>query len=187
MIVILKLSLTLILYFYSFRLTFKARGKGGHVATKKTFFTIGETAERCGVATSALRFYEQKGLIKAIRTSGNQRRYHATTLRTVSIIKAAQQLGVRLEDIADALTALPEGRNPNKRDWERLSKRWAQSLDQKILELQRLRNNLDTCIGCGCLSLKSCLLFNPDDEVASHGSGPRYLIEGIPSEDKPCK
>lgn len=150
--------------------------------TKQKFFTIGEAAQRCGVATSTLRFYETKGLIKSIRTNGNQRRYQAPTLRTISIIRAAQQLGVSLEDIGQALASLPDNRQPNKRDWERMSKRWAKTLDQKILEMQRLRDNLDTCIGCGCLSLKSCLLFNPDDEAASHGSGARYIIEGSPEE-----
>lgn len=143
------------------------------------FFTIGEAATRCGVAPSALRFYESKGLIKSIRTNGNQRRYHSSTLRTISIIKAAQQVGVSLEEIHKALSALPEGKPPTKRDWERLSKRWATTLDQKILEMQRLRHNLDTCIGCGCLSLKSCHLFNPNDEAAERGEGPRYLIEGL--------
>ncbi|MGV2986501.1 redox-sensitive transcriptional activator SoxR [Vibrio sp. E150_011] len=151
---------------------------------KKTrFFTIGEAAKRSGVAASALRFYESKGLIHSIRTDGNQRRYHAATLRTISVIRAAQQVGVSLEEIRSALSSLPDARQPNKRDWERLSKRWASTLDQKILEMQRLRNNLDTCIGCGCLSLKSCGLFNPNDEVSSHGDGARFLIEGLEDEN----
>ncbi|MGF1702313.1 redox-sensitive transcriptional activator SoxR [Photobacterium makurazakiensis] len=153
----------------------------------KKFFTIGEAAERCGVATSALRFYEQRGLIHSIRTSGNQRRYQAATLRIISIIKAAQQLGITLDEIQEAISSLPDNRAPTKRDWERLSKKWASSLDQKILELQRLRDNLGKCIGCGCLSLKGCLLFNPEDKVSSHGSGPRYLIEGPPDGEKSQK
>ncbi len=146
------------------------------------FFTIGEAARRCGVATSTLRFYESKALIHSIRTHGNQRRYHAATLRTISVIRAAQKVGVSLEDIKEALHSLPEGRQPNKKDWTRMSKRWAGTLDQKILEMQRLRDNLDSCIGCGCLSLKSCKLFNPDDEAHGHGAGPRFLIEGSPEE-----
>lgn len=146
--------------------------------TTTRFFTIGEAAKRCGVAASALRFYESKGLIQSIRTNGNQRRYLASTLRTISVIRAAQKVGVSLEEIKEALQALPEGRQPNKKDWERMSKKWAKTLDQRILEMQRLQNNLDSCIGCGCLSLKSCQLFNPNDEVALKGAGPRYLIDG---------
>ncbi|GAL03860.1 redox-sensitive transcriptional activator SoxR [Photobacterium aphoticum] len=147
--------------------------------TKKRFFTIGEAAKRCDVATSTLRFYESKGLIASIRTHGNQRRYHAATLRTISVIRAAQKIGISLEEIKDALATLPDNRQPNKKDWERLSKQWAATLDQKINEMQRLRDNLDTCIGCGCLSLKSCRIFNPNDEIAAHGEGPRFLIEGF--------
>jgi MerR family redox-sensitive transcriptional activator SoxR len=151
---------------------------------KKTpkFFTIGEAAKRCGVATSTLRFYESKGLIRSIRTHGNQRRYQSATLRTISIIRAAQKVGVTLEEIKEALQALPDGRQPTKRDWERLSKRWASTLDNRIVEMQRLRDNLDTCIGCGCLSLKSCGLFNPDDLAAQQGSGPRYLLQERPEK-----
>lgn len=150
---------------------------------KDKFFTIGEAAKRCGVATSTLRFYESKGLIRSIRTHGNQRRYHSATLRTISVIRAAQKVGVSLEEIHHALSTLPEGRTPTKRDWERLSKNWATTLEQKIQEMQRLRDNLDTCIGCGCLSLKSCKLFNPEDAVSAHGSGPRYLIDGGPNTE----
>lgn len=146
--------------------------------TTTRFFTIGEAAKRCGVAASALRFYESKGLIQSIRTHGNQRRYLASTLRTISVIRAAQKVGVSLEEIKEALQALPEGRQPNKKDWEKMSKKWAKTLEQRILEMQRLQNNLDSCIGCGCLSLKSCQLFNPNDEVAIKGAGPRYLIDG---------
>ncbi|MDW3124002.1 redox-sensitive transcriptional activator SoxR [Vibrio sp. 1974] len=151
---------------------------------KKRFFTIGEAAKRCDVATSTLRFYESKGLISSVRTNGNQRRYLATTLRTISVIRAAQKIGVSLEEIKQALTALPDNRPPTKRDWQRLSKQWAKSLDQKVLEMQRLRNNLDTCIGCGCLSLKSCGIFNPNDEISAHGEGPRFLIEGFGDDDE---
>ncbi|MFC1233729.1 redox-sensitive transcriptional activator SoxR [Vibrio sp. F74] len=146
------------------------------------FFTIGEAAQRCGVATSTLRFYESKDLIRSIRTHGNQRRYHAATLRTISVIRAAQKVGISLEEIKHALNALPEGRQPTKKDWEKMSKNWANTLDQRIAEMQRLKDNLDSCIGCGCLSLKSCRLFNPNDEAALQGDGPRYLIDGAPKK-----
>lgn len=148
------------------------------------FFTIGEAAKRCGVATSTLRFYESKGLIYSIRTHGNQRRFLAATLRTISVIRAAQKVGVSLEEIKLALKALPDGRQPTQKDWEKMSKKWADTLDQRILELQRLKENLDSCIGCGCLSLKSCQLFNPNDEAALNGTGPRYLIDGAPKKQE---
>jgi MerR family redox-sensitive transcriptional activator SoxR len=142
--------------------------------------TIGEIAARAGVATSALRFYESKGLISSTRTAGNQRRYDRTTLRTVSVIRAAQTLGVSLREIGEALEALPDGRTPTKRDWQRLSSRWRTRLDQQIADLQALRNELDGCIGCGCLSLRVCALFNPGDELGTGGSGPRILM-GVPT------
>ncbi|GEM78934.1 redox-sensitive transcriptional activator SoxR [Vibrio superstes] len=147
------------------------------------FFTVGEAAKRCGVATSALRFYESKGLIESIRTEGNQRRYPASTIRVISVIKAAQQIGVSLDEIKLALKTLPNHKQPTKKDWARMSKRWAASLDQKILEMQRLRDNLDGCIGCGCLSLKSCKLFNPEDTASAQGTGARYLIDGSPKTE----
>lgn len=154
------------------------------MANNKKFYTIGEAAERCGVATSTLRFYEKKGLIHSIRTHGNQRRYHSTSLRTISIVRAAHKLGIPLDEVGDALSTLPDTRQPTKKDWEKMSKLWAHNLDQRILEMQRLRNYMNVCIGCGCLSLKVCQLFNPNDKVASHGPGPRYLIEGIPDLEK---
>lgn len=148
------------------------------------FLTIGEVSERCDIAPSALRFYEQKGLIKSIRTAGNQRRYHPAMLRQISVITAAQNLGLPLADIAKALASLPDSRTPTKRDWERMSKQWAKKLDEQIVQMQRLRSNLSSCIGCGCLSLKACHLFNKDDHKAESGNGPRYLIEGYPYEKK---
>lgn len=138
--------------------------------------TIGELATRTGVATSALRFYESKGLIEAVRTAGNQRRYQRATLRRVSVIRAAQTLGLSLEEIGDALEALPDGRSPTKRDWQRLSSRWRARLDDQIRALEALRNDLDGCIGCGCLSLRTCSLFNPGDELAVQGPGPHILM-----------
>ncbi|RDE24179.1 redox-sensitive transcriptional activator SoxR [Motiliproteus coralliicola] len=144
--------------------------------------TIGEAAERADLNQSALRFYEKRGLISSIRTEGNQRRYPLSMLRRISVIRAAQRLGLTLEEIEQALASLPDNRTPTKRDWERLSARWGEQLDQRILQMQRLRNSLSGCIGCGCLSLQSCELFNAEDHIASHGNGPRYLIEGTPEE-----
>jgi MerR family redox-sensitive transcriptional activator SoxR len=138
--------------------------------------TIGELASRSGVATSALRFYETKGLIASDRTDGNQRRYLRSVLRRVALIKAAQEVGLTLGEIAEALDTLPHDSTPTRRDWERLSTGWRARLDQQITELQALRDELTDCIGCGCLSLQSCAIFNPADAVASRGSGPRYLL-----------
>ncbi|MGC2241367.1 MAG: redox-sensitive transcriptional activator SoxR [Acidimicrobiia bacterium] len=138
--------------------------------------TIGELAARAGVATSALRFYESKGLIESERTSGNQRRYPRATLRRVSLIRAAQEVGLSLSEVAAALETLPHDRTPTKRDWARLSRSWREHLDRQIAELENLRDELTDCIGCGCLSLKSCAIFNPSDAAAAGGSGPRYLL-----------
>ncbi len=138
--------------------------------------TIGELASRAGVATSALRFYESKGLITAERTSGNQRRYPRATLRRVSLIRAAQEVGLSLGEVSAALETLPHDRTPTRKDWERLSRSWREHLDRQIAELEALRDELTDCIGCGCLSLKSCAIFNPSDAAAAHGSGPRFLL-----------
>ena len=140
--------------------------------------TIGEAAARSGVATSALRFYEAEGLIASTRTSGNQRRYERSTLRRIALIQAGKAAGIPLEDIRAALTALPGARTPTKRDWERLSRRWRDDLDQRIATLEALRNRLTGCIGCGCLSLRTCSLLNPGDEAAELGAGSHYLEEG---------
>lgn len=138
--------------------------------------TIGELAARSGMATSALRFYEEQGLITAERTSGNQRVYPRPTLRRVAFIRAAQAVGLTLDEIAGALATLPAERTPVKRDWERLSLAWRDRLDQRIVELERLRDGLTSCIGCGCLSLRTCRLLNRDDRVSAKGSGARYLL-----------
>lgn len=138
--------------------------------------TIGELAERSGVSTSALRFYERQGLISSERTVGNQRRYDRSMLRRVALIRVAQQVGVSLERIQVALDALPDGRTPNKRDWERLSKQWREELDERIELATRLRDQLTSCIGCGCLSLRRCSLYNRADILADEGSGPRRLL-----------
>ena len=138
--------------------------------------TIGELAARSGVATSALRFYEERGLIAAARTSGNQRVYPRPTLRRVAFIRAAQEVGLTLDEIGAALAALPSDRTPVKHDWERLSRAWRRRLDERITELERLRDTLTGCIGCGCLSLRTCTLLNRGDRIASNGPGARYLI-----------
>jgi MerR family redox-sensitive transcriptional activator SoxR len=142
--------------------------------------TIGELAARSGVAPSALRYYERMGLISARRTTGNQRRYDRSTLRRVAFVRIAQQVGVSLDEIRQALAALPDSRTPTRADWTRLSRRWRSRLDERIGLLERLRDDLDGCIGCGCLSLRRCRLYNPDDDLAAQGSGPRRLLPGPP-------
>jgi len=143
--------------------------------------TVGEVARRAGVATSALRFYEAEGLIHSERTDAGHRRYHADVLRRVSFIRTAQLVGLSLSEIRDALSSLPDGRTPTARDWAQLARSWRPVLDQRIKLLSRMRNQLDSCIGCGCLSLTSCGLWNPDDVAAETGDGPRYLL----SDDRP--
>jgi MerR family redox-sensitive transcriptional activator SoxR len=138
--------------------------------------TIGELSARSGVATSALRYYEKLGMIHATRTGGNQRRYERAELRRVAFIRVAAQVGVPLEEIGEALRSLPESRVPTKADWARLSARWRGRLDNQIRVLERLRDRLTSCIGCGCLSLQRCALSNPRDVLASRGPGPHYLL-----------
>ena len=137
--------------------------------------TIGELSARSGVASSALRFYEREGLIEADRTSGNQRRYRRATLRRVALVQAGRAAGIPLEQIRRALETLPSERTPTRRDWERLSRRWRADIDRRIATLQALRDRLNTCIGCGCLSIDRCTLLNPDDEAAALGAGAHYL------------
>ena len=144
--------------------------------------TIGELAVRSGVATSALRFYEERGLIVSERTAGNQRVYARPTLRRVAFIRAAQEVGLTLDEIGQALAALPTDRTPLKRDWERLSRAWRSRLDERIAELERLRDTLTGCIGCGCLSLRTCTLLNRADRLSRNGPGARYLL-GDASDD----
>jgi MerR family redox-sensitive transcriptional activator SoxR len=148
------------------------------------WITIGELAARSDVAPSALRYYEQLGLIAAQRTSGNQRRYARPTLRRVAFIRVAQEVGLTLDDVGMALSALPRDRTPVKRDWERLSRAWRQRLDARIAELERVREDLTGCIGCGCLSLRRCALLNRSDRAALGGSGPRYLLGDVPTDPR---
>ena len=142
---------------------------------KSDLLTIGEMAERAGVAPSALRYYESQGLISSSRTTGNQRRYERATLRRVSFIRSAQRVGLSLEEITEALSTLPGGRTPTKADWSRLSAGWRGRINDQIDRLERLRDRLDSCIGCGCLSLNRCSLSNPDDLVRTRGPGAVYL------------
>ena len=145
------------------------------MADKSPMLAVGELAARSGVAVSALHYYESRGLIHAARSAGNQRRYPRAALRRVAFIRAAQQLGVGLAEIGEALAQLPEQRTPTKADWARLSSHWRAQLDARIAALQALRDRLDGCIGCGCLSLRACALYNPQDECGLKGSGAMRL------------
>jgi len=137
--------------------------------------SVGQVARRSGVAVSALQFYEARGLIHSARNKGNQRRYTRDVLRRVAIIKVAQRTGIPLAEIAEALASLPEKRTPTAKDWARLSRQWRANLDERIDRLLRLRDQLDGCIGCGCLSIEGCPLRNPGDELGEQGPGPRLL------------
>lgn len=139
-------------------------------------FSVGEVAHRAGVATSALRFYEDNGLIQSERNESGHRRYHADVLRRVSFIRTAQRVGLTLSEIREALESLPKSRTPTAKDWERLAASWRPRLDEQIAVMTRMRNQLDECIGCGCLSLTSCGLWNPDDIAGEMGPGPHYLF-----------
>lgn len=141
------------------------------------FLTIGAVSDRTGVATSAIRYYESEGLIHSERSEGNQRRFSPDMIRRISFIQVAQQVGLSLNEIHEALDSLPENRTPNEKDWAKLAASWRPRLEYQIGMLERLRDKLDGCIGCGCLSLKHCRLMNPDDELAAHGPGPRTIIE----------
>jgi len=142
--------------------------------------SVGEVAKRSGVAVSALHFYEAKGLIHSHRSEGNQRRYGRDTLRRIAIIRAAQRVGMPLATIREALASLPEARTPTRRDWSRMSSAWREELDARINELIRMRDTLDDCIGCGCLSLDRCRLANPGDVLGEQGAGPQRW-EGEPA------
>jgi MerR family redox-sensitive transcriptional activator SoxR len=146
-----------------------------------TLLTVGEMSKRTGVAASALRFYESEGLITSSRTEGGQRRFERETIRRISFARVAQEVGLSLREIRSALDGLPGGRVPNARDWKRLSTSWRPRLQQQIDLLVRLRDQLDSCIGCGCLSLQVCKILNPGDVAAKRGQGPRALLEKIPA------
>jgi MerR family transcriptional regulator, redox-sensitive transcriptional activator SoxR len=137
---------------------------------------IGDLAARTGVAVSAIRFYEAKGLIEPMRTGGNQRKFFRSDIRRISFILIAQQLGLSIGEIHSELKNLPQGRTPNAKDWQVISARLKRALDIRIARLKQTRENLDGCIGCGCLSLKKCALYNPNDKAAVKGAGPRYTM-----------
>lgn len=145
--------------------------------------TVGELAQRSGVATSALRFYEERGLIHATRTASGHRRYPRAMTRRVAFITFAQRIGLSLEEIRAELDKLPQDRVPSRQDWDRLTRVWQERIGERIAELERLRDGLTTCIGCGCLSLDRCRILNPDDRAGSHGTGPRYWL-GDPRPDE---
>ena len=147
----------------------------------RTLLTIGEVARRSGVAASALRFYEERGLISSERAGSGHRRYPRSALRRIAFIVFAQRIGLSLDEIGAELARLPPDRAPDRRDWSRLSRRWADRIDRRIAELQRLRLGLAECIGCGCLSLERCRLANPEDRAARFGPGPRYWIGDRPA------
>jgi MerR family transcriptional regulator, redox-sensitive transcriptional activator SoxR len=150
--------------------------------TADVWLSIGEVADRAGVATSALRFYEREGLIASDRTPGGQRRYRRDVLRRVAFVRVAQKVGLTLAEVRMALAELPEGRAPTRSDWARLSRSWKGRLEERILLLEGLRDQLGSCIGCGCLSLGTCALYNAGDQAARLGPGPRYLL-GDPSPE----
>lgn len=139
-------------------------------------FSVGEVASRSGVAVSTLHFYETKGLIRSHRTAGNQRRYSGDVLRRVAVIRVAQEVGISLADIADTLASLPDGRTPTREDWRMLSEGWAADLDRRIQQMQKLRDGLTGCIGCGCMSIDRCPLHNANDRLGAEGPGPRRLL-----------
>lgn len=140
------------------------------------FIAIGELAKRTGLSVSAVRFYEARGLVRAIRTSGNQRRFLRSDIRRLSFIRIAQQLGLSIEEIAAEIAQLPQQRTPTSADWTRISRGIRATIDDRIASLARTRDLLDQCIGCGCLSLKKCALYNPDDRASGLGAGPRFVM-----------
>ena len=146
-----------------------------------TTFSVGEVATRAGVATSALRFYESNGLIHSERNASGHRRYRADVLRRVGFIRVAQRVGLPLSEIRTALESLPERRTPTRKDWARLASSWQPILDERIAMLEAMKEQLDGCIGCGCLSLDTCALYNPNDRAATFGPGPRYLLGDPPA------
>jgi MerR family redox-sensitive transcriptional activator SoxR len=146
---------------------------------KRDLFTVSEIARRSGFAASAIRFYESLGLITATRTGGGQRRFERQMLRRLAFIRAARNVGLSLDEVAEALATLPDGRTPTRADWARLSKIWRTRLDDQIAGLIALRDNLESCIGCGCLSLKRCAISNPGDLAAGAGAGAVYLPKSL--------
>lgn len=142
----------------------------------KRGLSIGDLAGRTGLSVSAIRFYEKKGLITPDRNAGNQRRYEGSDIRRLSFILIAQQIGLTIEQIREVMAGLPDGRTPTKADWSKISRTFRKTLNNRIAMMERMRDKLDGCIGCGCLSLKACTLYNPDDKARRLGVGPRYVV-----------
>ena len=147
-----------------------------------SLLSIGDLARRTGLSVSAIRFYEQRGLVSAVRTSGNQRRFLRSDIRRLSFALIAQRLGLTLAEVEAELAGLPQGRAPTQADWQGISLRLRERLDERIAILQRTRDQLDGCIGCGCLSLDRCALYNPGDRAARAGAGPRFLLGDRPAD-----
>lgn len=144
--------------------------------------TIGELGRRSGLAASALRYYESLGLISSERTAGGQRRYARVMLRRIAFVRAAQTVGLSLEEAREAMAGLPDERTPTKADWNQVSRAWIRRVDERIAELEQLRETLGGCVGCGCLSLRTCKLYNPGDTAATHGEGARWLLGDTPPD-----
>lgn len=142
--------------------------------------SIGYVAERTGLATSAIRYYEELGLVAAHRAPGGQRRFERSVIRRLSFVMIAQRVGLSLDEIRAALDSLPDGRTPTERDWTALAQRWRPMIDERIAILERLRDRLDECLGCGCLSIRHCSLANPGDQLAAEGPGPRTVLGVAP-------
>jgi MerR family redox-sensitive transcriptional activator SoxR len=159
----------------------KSRAEDGNLGCISGLLTIGEVARRSGVAASALRFYEERGLIRSERAGSGHRRYPRPVLRRIAFIVFAQRIGLTLDEIGGELAKLPPERAPTRHDWSRLARTWTSRIDQRIAELERLKLGLAECIGCGCLSLDRCRLANPGDRAARRGSGPRYWIGDRPT------
>ena len=147
--------------------------------------TIGQLAARTGLSVSAIRFYEGRGLVHPMRNAGGQRRFLRSDIRRLSFVVIAQMLGLSIHEIEAQLRLLPQGRTPTRADWQRISRDVGRTIDARIAALTRMRDRLDGCIGCGCLSLKKCALYNPDDRAGRLGAGPRYVISGAPPGDEP--
>ncbi|GAB5459249.1 MAG: redox-sensitive transcriptional activator SoxR [Henriciella sp.] len=147
----------------------------------KIGLSIGDLSARTGLSVSAIRFYETRGLVSPSRNAGGQRRFEGADIRRLSFVMIAQQMGFTIEQIGDVLSSLPQGRTPTKSDWTKISKQFRKSLEDRIAMMERMRDNLDGCIGCGCLSLKRCALYNPDDKARRLGPGPRYILDARPA------
>ncbi|MGZ8734651.1 MAG: redox-sensitive transcriptional activator SoxR [Acidimicrobiia bacterium] len=156
------------------------KSSGERAPGRDDLLTIGEVAARSGLATSAIRYYESEGLVSSSRSASGQRRFARHTLRRLAFIGAARRVGLSLADVAEALATLPADRAPTKEEWARLSRGWRGRIEGRIADLERLRDDLTGCIGCGCLSLTSCRLYNPDDDAAGNGAGPRFLLGDAP-------